>query len=221
MGGRGANSGMPESFPGGGGGGKGGPMDQMPGNPDTLAQALGKKGRPMSTRDAVMKANPFFDRSASTAEYNENCQRCVVATEARFRGYDVVASPTYDGDTMPSHGQWKRNFVGAKTDFISKSTPAAAQRAVEAKMKQYGNGARAVLSVSWKGSRLSGHVLNVVQRGGRTYFYDGQNGSVVNAKALFSSCRPRDIEITRVDNLTFSDQAREAVRTTPRNRRKQ
>lgn len=222
MGGRGANSGMPTSEPSGGGGqpGNGGPMDQMPGQPNSTAEALGKKGRPMATRDAVMKANPFYDKSFSSAEYNMNCQRSVVATEARFRGYDVIAQPTYDGDTMPSHGQWKRNFVGAKTDYISRSTPNAAQAAVENKMKQYGNGSRAVLSVEWKGRGSSGHVINVVQRAGKTYYYDGQNGTVVSAKHLFSAIRTRSVEVTRVDNLKFSDQAKEAVRTTPRNRRK-
>ena len=222
MGGRGANSGIPVAEPSGGGGGgngNGGPMDQMPGQPDTLAEALGKKGRPMATRDAIMKANPFYDRTASTAEYNENCQRAVIATEARFRGYDVIAQPTFDGDTMPRHNEWTRNFVGAKVENVGRTTPNATRKALEAQMRSYGNGARAVMSVQWKGGR-SGHVLNVVQRGNNTYYYDGQSGSIISPKALFNAIRTRDTQITRVDNLDFSDRAREAVRTTPRNRRK-
>ena len=224
MGGRGANSGLPISNPSGGGGGsnngKKDPMDMNPGQPKTLAEALGQKGRPMSTHNAVSKANPFYDKSASTAEYNENCQRAVIATEARFRGYDVIAQPTYDGDKMPNHNSWAKNFVGAKIETVGKSTPNATQKAIEQKMQQYGDGARAIMSVQWKGGRGDGHVINVVQRGKNTYYYDGQNGTVVNAVSLYRGIRTKETSIARVDNLAFSDTAREAVRTTPKNRRK-
>ena len=222
MGGRGANSGIPvaDEVGGGGGNGKGGPMDQMPGQPDTLTQALGKKGRPMATRDAVLKANPFYDRTMSSEEYNANCQRAVIATEARFRGYDVIAQPTYDGDTMPHGNSWANNFVGAKVEKVGRTTARAAQRELEAKMKSYGDGSRAIMSVAWKGRGNDGHVLNVVQRAGKTYYYDGQTGHAINPKGLFPNIRTRQTEIARVDNLAFSDQARESVRTTPRNRRR-
>lgn len=222
MGGRGANSGIPRSYPGGGGGGGGGdnaPMDMMPGSPKTLAEALGKKGRPMSTRDAIMKANPFYDRARTTREYNENCQRAVIATEARFRGYDVIAQPTYDGDTMPSSGNWAKNFVGANVEDAGRTTANAARKALEGKMRGYGNGARAIMAVYWKNAK-SGHVLNVVQRGNNTYYYDGQDGSIVSPKALFDAIRTRETKVARVDNLDFSDTAKEAIRKTPRNRRK-
>lgn len=222
MGGRGANSGIPVSNPGGGGGGgrgNKGPMDMMPGQPKTLEEALGKKGRPMSTRDAILKANPFYDTARTTDEYNMNCQRAVIATEARFRGYDVIAQPTYDGDKAPLGDSWANNFVGAKVEDVGRTTANAARKALEEKMRGYGNGARAIMSVGWKGSR-DGHVINVVQRGNNTYYYDGQNGSIVSPKALFNAIRTKATTIARVDNLDFSDAAKEAVRKTPRNRRK-
>ena len=87
-------------------------------------------------------------------------------------------------------------------------------------MQSYGNGSRAILSVDWKGRGASGHVLNVVQRAGKTYYYDGQTGHSINPKGLFAGIRTRSVEVARVDNLDFSEQAREAVRTTPRNRRR-
>lgn len=221
MGGRGANSGIPVSNPSGGGNdsNKNDRMDMMPGQPETLSEALGKKGRPMATRDAIMKANPFYDKTASTAEYNQNCQRAVIATEARFRGYDVIAQPTYDGDKMPTSGNWAKNFIGAKTENVGRTTANATRNALETKMRGYGDGARAVMSVQWSGSR-SGHVLNVVQRGKNTYYYDGQTGSIVSPKALYSAIKTRETKITRVDNLQFSDTEKEAVRKTPRNKRK-
>lgn len=217
FGGRGAGSGLPESNPqpGGGGGGNPQPLDQFPGAPDTLAEALGQRGRPMSVDRAVGGANPFYDRTMSTAEYNENCQRAVVATEARFRGYNVIAQPTYDQDTMPHGNEWMRSFKGATREDVGRTTPRATQRALESQMKSYGDGARAVMQVEWKGANF-GHVLNVVQRNGRTYYYDGQNGTRVNANSLFNAIRTRRTGLVRVDNLDFGDRAREAVRQTPK-----
>lgn len=73
MGGRGANSGMPVIYPSGEGEKDDSRMDLKPSAPETLEKALGKKGRPMSTREAVMKANPFYDKITGTKEYNNNC----------------------------------------------------------------------------------------------------------------------------------------------------
>lgn len=208
-----SGGGIPTAHPsGGGGGGNKGPMDQYPGSPDTLEQALGEKGRPMSTERAVMRANPFYD--GSYGEYSENCQRAVIATEARMRGYDVIAQPTYDGDTMPSRTEWMKAFKGAKEDYVGKSTASATQRAVENQMKQYGDGSRAVLGLAWKGG--GGHVINVFQKNGKTYYYDGQIGAKYDPKELFSAIKTKNTDLIRVDNLDFGSRAREAVRQRPK-----
>ena len=219
FGGRGAGSGgggIPElnPIPGGGGGGGNNPLDQNPGSPDTLKEALGEKGRPMSVNNAIMKANPFYD--GSYGEYSENCQRAVVATEGRFRGYDVIAQPTYEGDTAPRGDNWKGFFKNAKTDNVGRTTPNATQKALESKMKEYGDGSRAIMRVQWKGRGASGHVLNVVQKNGKTYYYDGQVGGKYNTKSLYNAIRTGDTQLVRVDNLSFSDKAKEAVRKTPK-----
>lgn len=219
MGGRGASSSnMPNIAPSGGGSGSGGqgePMDMNPGVPETLKEALGQQGRPMSINNAVMNANPFFDRNYTSEEYNSNCQRAVVATEGRFRGYNVIAQPTYDGDTMPRGDEWKKSFRDAKTDYIGKSTANATRKALENKMAEYGDGSRAVMAFDWKGRNANGHVINVVQRNGKTYYYDGQVGGKYDVNALFNKIRSKSVELVRVDNLDFGDRAREAVRQSP------
>ena len=159
-----------------------------------------------------MRANPFYD--GSYGEYSKNCQRAVVAAEARFRGYDVIAQPTYEGDTMPKGGEWKKAFNGAKTDAVGRTTARATQNAVESQMKQYGNGARATLDFGWKGG--GGHVITLVQRNGKTYYYDPQIGAKYNPSELFSAIRTKTAGLTRVDNLDFGARAREAVRTRPK-----
>ena len=215
FGGRGAGSGIPDGGTPSGGGGGNGPMDAQPGLPATKAEALGKKGRPMSTDKAVLGANPFFDPSQSSREYNENCQRAVIATEARFRGYDVIASPTFDNDTMPHGDNYTKNFKDAPTPInIGKRTKHGTIISVERYMKEQGDGARAILAVDWnKGN--SGHVINVVQRNGKTYYYDGQTGRKFTARKFFTNVISKNTTILRTDNLEFSDTVRESVRQNP------
>lgn len=212
FGGRGSSSSLPmNNTPGGGGGGgPEGDLDQQPGLSRSAAEALGERGRPMSTYNAVNGANPNFEMGE---EYQYNCQRCIIATEARFRGYDVQALPTHNGDTMPTGNNYLNNFVGATSSGINHTTAGANKRDVESQMSNMGNGSRAVMSFGWSGG--DGHVINVVQRNGRTRYYDGQNGTEVNGTALFNAMARRSlITLTRVDNLAFSDTVNQAIRPT-------
>ena len=204
FGGRGAGSGLPESNPSGGGGGRPTGMDAQPGMAANTAEALGPKGRPMSVDSAVGGANPLYNMGA---EYQYNCQRAAGATEARFRGYNVQALPTFDNDTMPQNNNYLDMFVGGRKAMqqINGSTSGSTKRKVEAAMKQHGNGSRALLAVTWSGGR-NGHVINVVQRNGKTHYYDGQDGTKVNASSLFKAIsKSAGVRLTRVDNLPFSD----------------
>ena len=215
FGGRGASSGggsLPVVEPtGGSGGGNGGApegLDQQPGIAETTAEALGAQGRPMNATTAVSGANPNHNLGA---EYQYNCQRCIIATEARFRGYDVQALPTYDGDTMPAGSNYLSNFDNPNLNLIRHTTANANRRDVEAQMASMGNGSRAVMAFEWSGG--GGHVINVVQSRGRTRYYDGQIGAELSASHLFNSISRRsNIELTRVDNLNFSDTANQALR---------
>ena len=217
FGGRGAGSGgkrLPTVKPGGGGGNGNGKWSNTPnvGQPDTLKEALGTKGKPMSVYEAVRGANPYYD--GSYKEFSENCQRAVIATEARMRGYNVTAQPTYKGDKLPntayvnpktgvSSAFWQGAFKGAKQE----KTPT--QASVESKMKEYGNGSRGILQVQWKGG--GGHALNVVNKGGKIQYIDGQIGAKYNGKELFSKIKSSRTQLTRTDNLKFSDRAKKSV----------
>lgn len=212
FGGRGSSSGLPISRPSGGGGGPtGGGLDAAPGMMATAEEALGNQGRPMGIVNAVKNANPNYNLGT---EYQENCQRCVIATEARLRGYNVQALPTYDNDTMPSGTNYLNNFVGAKPMTVKHTTPNANRNDIEGKMADMGNGARATMSFQWSGGQ-SGHVINVVQRGGKTRYYDGQNGTEVSASHLYNAIsNSKSITLTRVDNLQFSNSVNAALRPT-------
>lgn len=215
FGGRGAGSdgggSLPMVEPNGGSGGYGKTptgLDQQPGYADTTAEALGPKGRPMNVTSAVSGANPYHDLGP---EYQYNCQRCIIATEARMRGYDVQALATYDNDTMPLGSNYLSNFNNASLQVIRHTTANANRKDVEAQMASMGNGARAVMGFEWSGG--GGHVINVVQSRGRTHYYDGQIGAEISASHLFNAMALRGgVELTRVDNLSFSDTANQALR---------
>lgn len=216
FGGRGAGSGggkLPTAHPGGSGGAKGQWGNGLNvGTPDTLKEALGTKGKPMSIYQAVRGANPYYD--GSYREYSANCQRAVIATEARMRGYNVIAQPTYQGDNLPniayvnpktgvSSGRWQGAFKGAK----AVKTPTIGR--VEYEMKKYGNGSRGILQMQWKGG--GGHVINVVNKGGKIQYIDGQIGAKYNAKELFNHIKRGSVQLVRTDNLKFSDRAKKSV----------
>lgn len=131
MGGRGA-SGLKQLSGGGGASGKGS-WSTSPNtkSPDTLREALGTKGRAMSITKAAEGANPYYN--GNYREFSENCQRCVVAYEARRRGYNVVAQPTYQGDQLPYgvsvpgkgtvNGRWQGAFQGRNLNQLAQRRP--------------------------------------------------------------------------------------------------
>lgn len=174
----------------------------------TAAEALGKQGKAKGIEDATLRANPNYNPAYS--EYSENCQRCVIAYEARRRGYDVVAHPTYPGDTMPQGDNYLTNFSGAKKENVGATTKAKVLSNVESKMASYGDGARGIIEVQWQGAGF-GHVFNCEQKGGKTMFRDAQTGKYYQPKNVFQKVKPSSVRLTRVDNLQFTDTVGQSV----------
>lgn len=209
MGGRG------QRIPGASRGGKFQKNAMGPRVPGTLKEALGSKGKPLSVKDAYAGANPHFDNTGTYAEYNMNCQRCVVAYELRRRGYDVEALPTYDGDRLPygvtsSTAHWMGAFKGAKSESVGATRNSQVEKNIAAKMNSYGSGSRAVVRVQWQGGN-SGHVFNVENVGGRMRYVDAQTGKPVNIKEYLGSSKPSKTQLVRTDNLRVSDRAKKSV----------
>lgn len=219
MGGRGAGSSLRTVRLGGGSSG-GGQFSKGLGfqNYDTLKDALGPKGKAISIKDSVEKANPHRDKSGEYKEFNENCQRCVVAYEARRRGYDVTAQPTYKGDTLSQayavgdkrFGNWQGAFQNMKSENVSSNSPQIARRKLEKKMSAYGDGTRGIVSVVWKDGS-GGHVFNVEQVKGKTLYIDAQVGAKYEAKNLYRNIQTDKVFFFRTDNLRFSDRAKKSI----------
>lgn len=184
--------------------------------PDTLKEAIGDKGRPMSMQKAVEGVNPYY--STDYREFSENCQRSVVAYELRRRGYDVEAQPTFNGDVKgevlvapdgSKSGRWQGAFQGAKSKNISGNTGAELQTNVSRQMQQYGDGSRAIVGVQWKNG--GGHVFNVERHGGVTYYIDPQVNRRYSARNVFDNVKPNSVRLVRVDNKKISSRAKDMV----------
>ena len=171
--------------------------------------------------DATMNSNPYYD--GTYKEFSENCQRAVIAYEARRRGYDVTAQPTYQGDVLPAQAyvdpktgirqnHWMGAFQGAKPEKVGKTTAQATQNALESKMKEYGDGSRGIMQVQWKGG--GGHVLNVEYKNGKVHYNDAQVGAKYKPSELFGAIKTGATQLVRTDNLRFSDRAKKSVEQT-------
>lgn len=171
-----------------------------------LMKSIGVEERSPSPL-AIEATNPRYGEGR---KWRNNCQRCVPAFEARMRGYDVTALSS-DGDKDGSGISLARNSKAMWKNRDSVPCHAATFRqTVEAKMAEWGDGARAEIRIGWKRARC-GHVFFAMQRDGRTIYLDPQNPST-DASRYFDRAAPRGRNanhwILRIDNNEFTDEAK-------------
>lgn len=170
------------------------PMQQGPGdtrqgtalNGDKYAYyptALGgmERGEPMTHEEADGRsANPGYRKGTGTAS---NCQSCVVAYEARLRGYDVEAMSYTGNDTaemlsLNTRSAWVDPETGDLPDFEPVERGKVYDRSsfgqyLESTVK---TGARYTLEFKWKNAR-GGHIISVDRdEDGKLRLYDPQSG---------------------------------------------
>lgn len=147
-------------------------------------------------RDAVMGTNPMFGEGP---EYQNNCQRCVVAYEMRRRGYAVTAMPrpmdprtglpAIDTDT----NRWVNAFKG---DWRSCGSDTGLDGA-SGLLREWGKGSRAFIEVEWlDGTR---HVFVAENLKDGIHFIDPQTGSM-NVSRYFGIVNHGMTRIMRVDD---------------------
>ena len=144
--------------------------------------------------------------------HTPNCQRCVVAHEARMRGYDVIARPSWgDEDTLRSSGQWLSAFDYNRDAFklcTGKTGDEVIKSATEI-MRPFGEGARAVIIFKWAkflaGSSDGHAIVAQCQKRGVVNFGDPQWSERFAAHKLKAADVEAGIAILRVDNLKFTD----------------
>lgn len=195
--------------------------------PDSLAGV--KRGKEMSFEEANEgRTNPNFNKGGG---YLINCQTCVVANEARRRGYDVTAKPknTPEADRLSrrTNEAWIDPKTGKHPDYIKDDTANTPKKAKEWLNNTIEEGNRYTMEFGWKGRSRSGHIINVYKEGGEVKFYDPQNGSKYAGKEVdqylarvrlqtttYGFKIPTPLKVLRVDDKQFNMNIVEKVLTT-------
>ena len=164
---------------------------------------------------AVAATNPKYKNILrgvnASEEYSKNCQRCVVALEARLRGYNVTAGArrldvkediavTILKGGIVNKNSWLSAFVGGAENIKKLNSPLE----IINEMDKYGNGARAIVRCSWKAGR-AGHVFHVINENGVIYAYDAQKGNKKKIIDTLSRMKTDSAYILRTDNIDLTD----------------
>ena len=154
------------------------PPTPPPQKPSAIPSNWKRIEGPHTLRDDIAAVNPDYKNGHLSTRVN--CQRCVVAGEMRRRGYDVVARPAIgqtmyklneqgepeaywdsaeqgglpylfapDGSVNPNG--FAAAFKDAKPVSCSADSGMMSARSVNRQMKEWGEGARAIVAVYWAG----------------------------------------------------------------------
>lgn len=191
-----------------------------------------KPFRPPNEQD-VLKQFKTYDPATKTPEqklaqvnphyfdgrpYQVNCQRCVVANELVWRGYNVEALPRAN-DAIGSSGVKSWKFDNPAWWSHDKDVRVAEKRSqlkglIQSAFDEWGDGSRGILRVRWKGS-TSAHFLSLRRDGSRIVISDPQsNKPDINFDTLIKDVSIARYEnwFMRVDNREVSDLVTLAVK---------
>jgi hypothetical protein len=162
-------------------------------------------------QDLALK-NPNYATKAR--EYRQNCQRCVSAYEMRRRGYDVEASERiFDGtDRLPYMNDpngWPTVYENYELVSCASNTSVGTGNKVRRLMEGWGDGARAIVRVQWRGS--GGHVFIAEQADGATRFVDPQSNGT-DVADYFQYVKSRETYCMRIDNPKVTDRIRQCCK---------
>jgi len=162
-----------------------------------------RKIRLSDISEDLKKVNPNY--SSREYKWRNNCQRCVATYEMRRRGYNVTAKPILvDVEKDVVAKNWSKVWT-QDPPLLCRSGSGKAQ--VEAQMKRWGDGARAIVCVTWLVTGSS-HVFVAEQQNGTTVFVDPQTGNSDCSKS-FARVMNGMTQLLRVDNLTPTDLIKE------------
>ena len=155
-------------------------------NPRTIAGV--KRGKPMTWKKADGEStNPNYDKDPG---YRTNCQSCVVAFEARLRGYDVQTKPNTPDSKLGKLARdtrlaWIDPATGEKPAWISNENATTVKRVKTWMEDTIQPGERYTLQNRWKGRGRTGHIITADKDSdGSLRLYDPQNGKIMKGKEI-------------------------------------
>lgn len=152
----------------------------------------------------LQSTNPNF---VPNTEWSINCQRCVPTYEMRRRGYDVTARPK---PTLVNANDLSYHPFAVWENPIIHNTTGNGRQDIEQQMAQWGDGARAQITVIWNDGD-GGHTFIAEQENGGTRFIDPQSGSE-NSSWYFSLVQEGTTRFCRIDNLNTTSRINDCCR---------
>lgn len=156
--------------------------------------------KPRTIEECALYANIKYRISSKP---NINCQRSVVAYDMQRRGKNACAQ-----DML---GNWEIDELANDLNavYVNSETmydlPGTGKIGVQTMLRNWGNGARAAVSVNWPGSP-SGHLFVVEYIDGKFIYVDPQSGKIGKfAEDFFEKAELEHTSVTRLDNLKFKD----------------
>lgn len=156
--------------------------------PDEIVGA--KRGKPMTFEEAnYMRANPNYIKGGG---YLKNCQTCVVAYEARRRGYNVEALPNKAGSYLRKLSRdvtlaWIDPSTGKNPIPISTGDEiTTAKRCYKWLLQTLEQGKRYTMDFEWKGRKRIGHIIHVFKEDDRVIFYDPQTSRYIDDQRIIA-----------------------------------
>jgi len=180
------------------------------------------KGKPMSRAQADNNnPNPgYLEKPGCTT----NCQTCVVAFEARLRGYDVKALGNHNNSTIKvlshrTNTAWIDPKTGKHPDYKYDVSVKNARSCYKWLEKELQVGNRYTIEFGWKGRRHSGHIVSIEKdKNNNIIIYDPQNGHITAEKnnvlryfqrfkyqiSTYGIKIPNPPKVLRIDNMDFN-----------------
>ena len=158
-----------------------------------------------SQEQDLANTNPLY--SSGDSSYSYNCQRCVVAYEARRRGFDVHAKPYLFqlADTLPYEDDdvgWPSVFENSKIEYCGAQDASDVKNNIHNMMASWGEGARAIVSVDFRCG--GGHVFVAEYLNGGVRYMDPQNARN-DVECYFDAIDTTTAGILRTDNCDFTE----------------
>ena len=133
--------------------------------------------------------NPNYSKGGG---YYVNCQTCVIANEARRRGYDVTARPKDTMEATEISYDQRKAWIDPKTGKNPDYMPGCRDVGTARQAKKYlddnlKTGERYFLGHSWRGRSRSGHIITTFKDAdGNVTLYDPQSGKKMTGSEVDS-----------------------------------
>lgn len=174
-------------------------------------------GDKKTTAEKIASVNPHNHEGK---EWQINCQRCVVAEELQYRGYNVTAKP-YANDSigMDAFSCWDFDLKNYSEDngFVLVGRKAQFKNLVDKAFIDWGKDARAIVRVQWlRKYGGGGHVFSVHMENGDMIYTDPQSNKIRDIDDTLEKCTnaPWRLWLMRVDHRKLTKLVAEAVENT-------